>query len=351
MSFSCDLGFADPLAALGITAAQRAELATMAGEPGRVVRAERGEVLVAGADGQRRVGLGRDLRYPPTVGDVGCVTEAAPDRAMLTSLVTRTSLLGRSQASGLSAQQALAANVTHALIVVSLAQPPHLGRLERLLALVWPSGAAPVVVLSKTDLCPDLPAVVLDVESAAPGAAVLAVSARTGAGLDRLGGYAGPGCTLALLGTSGAGKSTLANALAQAPVMRVQDIRDDGKGRHTTVNRQLLTLPTGGCLIDTPGLRAVALWAAEDDGLARTFADVEGLAADCRFSDCGHRSEPGCAVLAAVTAGVLAERRVQSWRKLGRELERQALRQDARRRADQGRRWRAAHQPARAPRP
>jgi len=133
--------------------------------------------------------------------------------------------------------------------------------------------------------------------------------------------------------------------------MATAPIRADGKGRHTTVSRQLVPLLSGGVLIDTPGLRAVALWAAQESGLERTFADVDGLATDCRFNDCHHRCEPGCAVLAAVDAGVLEARRLESWRKLGRELTRQALRQDARARADVARAWRRANQPTRAPRP
>jgi ribosome biogenesis GTPase len=202
-----------------------------------------------------------------------------------------------------------------------------------------------VVVLTKSDLCDDVDAAVREVRPHAPGCDVVAVSAATG-DLAGLAPYASS--TLVLLGASGAGKSTVVNALMGAPVMAVNGIRDvDGKGRHTTSHRELLLLPTGGIVIDTPGLRGVALHAA-DDGLALAFSDVEDLAAACKFADCAHVGEPGCAVLASVEGGDLGQNRVDAWRKLQRELAFQARRTDARLRAEESKKWKAISKAQRA---
>ncbi|HEY5336096.1 MAG TPA: ribosome small subunit-dependent GTPase A [Mycobacteriales bacterium] len=334
-----------PLTALGADAAIAAALESLAGDPGRVVRVERGHVLHAGPAGTRLVANPRGLPFAPSVGDW-----ATADSTTLVDLLPRRSLLGRTETGGTSQQQALAANVTHALLFVPLTHELRLGRLERLLTLVWSSAAQPVVVLTKADGMPDRADAVRAATSAAPGAQVIAVSALTGTGMPALQAIAHEGTTLALLGASGVGKSTLANALADRDVMATQQTRANGKGRHTTAHRQLITLPSGGVVIDTPGLRAIALWAGADDALEQTFANLEGLAADCRFADCAHESEPGCAVLAAIDAGIVDARRLQSWRKLGRELRRHALAQDARARREAGRAWRRAHQPVRPPR-
>jgi ribosome biogenesis GTPase len=198
-----------------------------------------------------------------------------------------------------------------------------------------------VVVLSKADLVPDaatLGHLVQDVETAAPGVPVLPVSSTSGEGLDVLEAVLSGG-TSVLLGQSGAGKSTLANALLGEDVMEVQAARDvDGKGRHTTTTRNLLVLPGGGVLIDTPGLRGVGLWDAES-GVGQVFSEIEELAAECRFQDCAHVVEPGCAVLAAVDSGTLPERRLDSYRKLLRENERIVAKTDARLRAEILRGW------------
>lgn len=334
-----------PLTALGADHTTIAALDALPGRPGRVVRVDRGHVVHVGPAGTRRVAVTRDLPAAPCVGDWATV-----DTDRVLALLPRRSLLGRSDVDGSSRQQALAANVTHALLLVPLVGALRLGRLERLLTLVWSSQVQPVVVLTKADRVPGTAGALRAATAAAPGAEVMAVSARTGQGMPALQRLAAGGTTVALLGASGVGKSTLANALAGYEVLATQEVREDGKGRHTTVHRQLVALPSGGVVIDTPGLRAVALWAQADDGLEQTFADIEDLAADCRFADCAHDTEPGCAVLAAVEAGVLDERRIRSWRKLGRELQRQARAQDARARSEAARAWRRAHQPARAPR-
>ncbi|MCW2572250.1 MAG: rsgA [Frankiales bacterium] len=271
----------------------------------------------------------RDPLEAPTVGDWLAVTDTE-----VHSVLPRCTLLARGASSGTSTAQPLAANVDVVLICAGLVGPPPVRRIERLLTLSWESGATPVVVLTKADLCADIEAAVGAVLPHAPGADVIAVSAATG-DLDALRRYVVEGATLALLGSSGAGKSTLVNALAGASVMATNDIRDvDGKGRHTTSHRELIVLPNRAVIIDTPGLRGVALYATEE-GLSRAFAEVEELAGACRFADCHHTGEPGCAITASVEAGDLAQARVDSWRKLQRELAFQARRTDARLRSEE----------------
>jgi ribosome biogenesis GTPase len=274
-----------------------------------------------------------DPRDAPTVGDWLAL---APVGLSVEEVLPRTSLLVRGTARGTSVGQPLAANVDYVLLCLGLSGPPPVRRLERLLTLAWESGATPVVVLTKADLCDDLDAAVETVRPHAPGCDVVTVSASTG-DLGGLAPYASS--TLVLLGASGAGKSTIVNALAGTDVMATSEIRDvDGKGRHTTTHRELIQLPTGGVVIDTPGLRGVALHAA-DDGFALAFSDVEELASACRFADCAHVTEPGCAVLASVEAGDLGQDRVDSWRKLQRELAYQARRTDSRLAAEEKARW------------
>ncbi|HUR50959.1 MAG TPA: ribosome small subunit-dependent GTPase A [Mycobacteriales bacterium] len=283
-----------------------------------------------------------DPRDAPTVGDWLAVS---PVGLAVDHVLPRTSLLVRGTARGTSVGQPLAANVDHVLICLGLSGPLPVRRLERLLTLAWESGATPVVVLTKSDLCEDLDAAVREAAPHAPGCDVVTVSAATG-DLAGLAPYAAS--TLVLLGASGAGKSTVVNALMGSAVMATSDIRGvDGKGRHTTSHRELLVLPTGGIIIDTPGLRGVALHAA-DEGLSLAFSDVEDLASACRFADCGHVSEPGCAVLASVAAGDLGQDRVDAWRKLQRELAFQARRTDARLRSEESRKWRAMSKAQRA---
>ncbi len=215
--------------------------------------------------------------------------------------------------------QTLAANIDHVLVVHGLDRGVNRRRLERELVLAWDSGAVPIVVLTKTDLARDVAAEVGVAEAAALGVDVVAVSAADGAGLDRLRDLVGPGRTFVLVGASGAGKSTLVNALAGQERQSVGAVRDgDGRGRHTTTAAELVVLAGGPILIDTPGIRSVGLW-DDGEGMAGAFVDVEQLAMSCRFPDCAHDREPGC----AVRAGVDAER-LRSWQKLRRELDRTA---------------------------
>ncbi|MFC5213359.1 ribosome small subunit-dependent GTPase A [Streptomyces coerulescens] len=312
--------------------------------PGRVVRVDRGQCDVVTADGVVRADTVFVTPHDPMrvvcTGDWVAVEPAGNPRYVRTYLPRRTAFV-RSTSSKRSEGQILAANVDHAIVAVSLAVELDLGRIERFLALAWESGAQPVVVLTKADLVPDavtLGYLVQDVETTAPGVPVLTVSATLGDGLDVLSAIVGGG-TSVLLGQSGAGKSTLANALLGEDVMEVQAARDvDGKGRHTTTTRNLLALPGGGVLIDTPGLRGVGLWDAEA-GVGQVFSEIEELAGRCRFHDCAHVSEPGCEVLAAVDSGELPVRRLESYRKLMRENQWIVAKTDARVRAELKRDW------------
>ncbi len=323
-------------------------------EPARVVAVDRGTCDVATADGPMRVTFGGDVLDAmagdpvagPCTGDWGLVRRWPDGRETLEVLLPRRTAVVRASASRTSHGQVLAANVDLVLIVTSLAVDPDLGRLERLLTLGWESGAQPAVVLTKADLVNDATDVAADVAAAAPGVPVLVVSAVTGDGLDAVAALVSPGTTVALLGQSGVGKSTLVNALLGTQRQEVADVGVVGKGRHTTVRRELVALPTGGLLIDTPGLRGVGL-VDVDQGLEQVFRDIDELADRCRFADCGHVSEPGCAVLSAVDSGDLPVRRLESWRKLVREVQWMARRTDSRARLAEKARWKALHKSVR----
>jgi ribosome biogenesis GTPase len=313
------------------------------GLPGRVVGSAGGEATVAVAlpDGscEHRTVSGKDLDVPGT-------WVRLEDRAVV-ALAPRTRIV-RTAAGRSSRAQVLAVDIDAVLVCTSAAAPLRPGRVERWLALVWDSGAHPVVVLTKADLRPgeeraELLAAVIAIS---PGADVHLVSSVTGDGVAELAAaHGGPGRTLALLGASGAGKSSLVNALAGTDLC-VGGIREsDGRGRHTTVARVLVPLPDGGVLLDTPGLRGLALHDG-GEGLAGAYPEIADLALDCRFSDCKHAGEPGCSVAAAVDAGVLDAGRVTRHAKLMRELAWQESRRDAHARAQRSRelrRWARAH--------
>ncbi|WP_309061800.1 ribosome small subunit-dependent GTPase A [Streptomyces sp.] len=329
--------------------------------PGRVVRVDRGLCDVATPDGVVRADtefvVPRDPMKIVCTGDwVAVDPEGSHPRYVRTLLPRRTAFV-RSTSSKRSEGQVLATNIDHVVICVSLAVELDCARIERFLALAMSCstgeallrkaadsgepGAQPVVVLTKADLVPDAVTrahLVQDVETSAPGVPVLTVSARDGDGLDVLAAIVSGGTTV-LLGQSGAGKSTLANALLGEDVMDVRATREvDGKGRHTTTTRNLLALPGGGVLIDTPGLRGVGLWDA-GAGVGQVFSEIEELAEGCRFHDCAHESEPGCAVLDAIEDGALPERRLESYRKLLRENQRIVAKTDARLRAEIRKDW------------
>lgn len=302
--------------------------------PARIVRMDRGECDVVTATGPARA------TCPRSDSEISglCTGDwvALDARSHVRALLPRRSVIARSSASGRSESQVLAANVDTVLICTAADADVDLGRIERMLTLVWEGGAQPVVVLTKSDAALDLP--LGEVRAVAPGATVLAVSAETGDGLEVL--TAVLDGTVALLGPSGAGKSTLANALLGAEVFGTNQVRAaDKKGRHTTVHRELRPLPSGGTLIDTPGLRGIGVWDAAE-GIGRTFSDIEDLARDCRFADCAHDTEPGCAVREAVDSGVLTPRRLHSYRKLARENAWLQARTDKRLQAEREQVWR-----------
>ncbi|MFH8382584.1 ribosome small subunit-dependent GTPase A [Kitasatospora sp. NPDC018058] len=305
--------------------------------PARIVRVDRGQCDAVLADpetgGLRTVRLDTrpvgdaDMINCPCTGDWAAVDLNAQPMAAVATLLPRSTAIIRKVAGKRSDGQVLAANVDTVLIAASLAVDPDLGRIERFLALAWESGAEPLVVLTKADLVDDAEFIRADVEAVAPGVTVLVVSAETGEGIDVLRACA-PGTTV-VIGQSGVGKSTLTNALVGTEVMAVQEARSvDQKGRHTTTTRELTALPGGGVLIDTPGLREVGLYGGEGVDLA--FADIAELAEECRFHDCSHNTEPGCAVRAALADGTLPQRRMDSYLKLQRENEWIASRSDAR---------------------
>ncbi|MFC9893073.1 ribosome small subunit-dependent GTPase A [Nocardia sp. NPDC127579] len=303
--------------------------------PARVIRMDRSECDVATPTGLARA------RCPRSDSEVSglCTGDWVTVDAELTvrRLLPRRSAITRSSVSGRSEAQVLAANVDTVLICSPADGDVDLNRIERMLTLAWESDAQPVVVLTKADAADDIP--LAEVRAVAPGAAVLAVSAGTGAGLDVL--TAMLDGTVALIGPSGAGKSTLANALLGAEVFATNDVRAvDKKGRHTTVHRELRPLPGGGTLIDTPGLRGIGLYDAAE-GIEKTFSDIESLAADCRFLDCSHVTEPGCAVVAALESGALTQRRMDSYRKLIRENAWMESRTDKRIQAERTREWKS----------
>jgi len=311
-------------------------------QPARVGRTDRGSCLVHTADAPIHAALVPGLDPAPTTGDWVFINGAGMVSAVLPRRTSVVRGAGRRDVRG----QVLAANVDVLFVVAALTEAPHLNRLERLLSVAWESGARPVVLLTKADLSADVDSERAEVAGAAPGVEVIAVSIRTGHGLDNLRAALPRGVTGALIGPSGTGKSSLVNVLAGADLLPTDDIRADGKGRHTSTTRELVPLPWGAVLLDTPGLRSVQLWDTTS-GLERTFSDVESLAALCRFTDCAHHGEPGCAVGAAVADGTLAARRLGSYEKLRREQAWLAGRCDARQRAEQRRIWKNRSKQAR----
>jgi len=316
--------------------------------PARVTRVDRGVCSVISDEGAVRASLGgcvlaaaaHDAVHLPCAGDWVVLRLWPDDRITIEALLPRRTAVVRASAGNEASAQVLAANVDAAAVIEPIDPEPDLGRIERLLALAWESGAQPLVVLTKTDRAADPDAIAKEVAGVAPGVAVHGVSATTGAGLPSLRPYVAPGRTLGLLGRSGAGKSTLVNALAGATVMGTQAVRGtDDKGRHTTTYRALVPVPGGGAVLDTPGLRGVGLFDSAE-GLGRAFVDIESLARICRFPDCGHNGEPGCAVAAALVAGELTRRRFESWQRLRHELAHEMRRHVAHLAADENQRRR-----------
>jgi ribosome biogenesis GTPase len=277
----------------------------------------------------------------PAVGDwVAIAPRAEEDAGTIQALLPRRTRFSRKTAWQAAEEQVLAANVDVVFIVTSLNDDLNLRRLERYLILARESGAQPAVLLTKSDLARDPEEARAAVEAVAADVPVHVLSSLSGEGLDAVRAYLRPGVTAALLGSSGVGKSTLVNTLTGTELLETQELRGDGQGRHTTVRRELVQLPGGALVIDTPGMRELQLWVA-DEALEETFDDVTSLFEHCRFSDCSHESEPGCAVKAAIADGTLAQERWDSYLKLEAELAHLERRLDKRAQAEERKRWRA----------
>ncbi len=314
--------------------------------PGRVTAVHRGAFDVQTARGVVRTRLPGRLVHEKL--DVAVGDWVGLGDGLLRTVLPRHSALVRNAAGRAVVAQTLAANVDLAFVVSSLGPELEPRRIERYLITIWESGATPEIVLTKADRLEDPWPMVAEVEAVALGVPVHVVSALTGQGCDALRARLQPGITAVLLGSSGVGKSTLVNRFAGTELMNVQETRlDDDEGRHTTSHRELILLPGGGIVIDTPGIRELQLWDG-GDGLGETFADIEELAAQCKFNDCAHTTEPDCAVLAALESGALTQERFASWRKLQRELHAIAMRSDARLRRKESRRWQLLYREARA---
>jgi ribosome biogenesis GTPase len=309
--------------------------------PGRVAAAHRAAFDVWTEAGSVRSRLPGRLMHEGL--DVGVGDWVGLGDGLIRSVLPRRSAIVRNTASDQhrrTGAQTLAANVDVAFVVSSLGPDLEPRRIERYLVTIWESGASPEIVLTKADRLDDPWPLAAEVETVALGVPVHVVSAVTGQGCDALRARIGAGTTSVLLGSSGVGKSTLVNLWLGEEVMVTRETReDDDEGRHTTTHRQLLVLRGGGLVIDTPGLRELQLWDVGTAGLDTTFADVEELAADCRFGDCSHAHEPGCAVLAALETGELRRDRFDSWRKLQRELRAIEVRHNALLRKEEVRRW------------
>jgi ribosome biogenesis GTPase / thiamine phosphate phosphatase len=317
--------------------------------PARVVAVHREVSIVRDESGDHPATVAGAFRWSalaasdyPTVGDWVALSEndviaaILPRRTAFRRMATDASRRG----AALDDEQVMAANIDVALLVAGLDNDFNLRRIERYLAVAWSSQVEPVVVLNKSDLADDVDGRLVAVEAIAPGVPAIPVSARNGDGLDELQVHLRPGATAAILGSSGVGKSTLVNALLGEERQRTASVReDDSRGRHTTTHRELFQLPGGALLVDTPGIRALEVIGA-DEGVEVAFDDIADFATDCRFSDCRHEGEPGCAVLQAIDDGRLSADRLTHARKLEREVARHMRDADPRARAEHRRRWR-----------
>lgn len=305
---------------------------------GRVVLEQRGAYRLYTEQGELTASVRGKLRYDsrsaadfPAVGDwVSIATRERDELAQIHGVLPRRSKFSRKAAGSNSEEQVVAANVDTVFLVQGLDHDFNLRRLERYLVAAYESNAAPVVILSKADLCQDVEQKTSAAESVAPGTPVHAISSISGDGVDSLDEYILPGVTVAFLGSSGAGKSTLINRIVGEEVQKTAEVREhDSRGRHTTTHRELLVLRSGGLLIDTPGMRELQMWDASGS-LDLAFSDVQSIAASCYFTDCSHKNEPGCALREALANGSLDTDRYESYTKMEKELEYLDSRMDTR---------------------
>lgn len=348
----------EQLAALGWSAEFEEAFAPYAGDglvPARVAVQHRGSYVVCTETGELSAEPSGRLRHEaeegalPVAGDWVVIRPHEGSGAIVHAVLPRRTAISRKAAWLATEEQVLAANVDVVFVVAGLDGDLNMRRLERYLATIWNSGGEPVIVLTKPDLADDLESALLSVSSVAIGVPVHVANGLTGEGVDELRPYLSGNRTVALLGSSGVGKSTLINRLRGEDVQSVGDVRKgDRRGRHTTTTRELVRLPGGGLLLDTPGMRELQLWDV-GDGLDTTFSDVEALIGQCHFSDCSHEREPGCAVRRALGDGSLARERYESYRKLQRELRALAVRQDKRLQSEARKKWRRRERARRHP--
>ena len=279
----------------------------------------------------------------PAVGDWVVITyRNGETKATIHDVLPRKSKFSRKIAGKQTNEQIIATNIDTVFLVSGLDRDFNLRRIERYLILVWESGASPIIILNKADLCDEIEARILEVESIAPYIPIIVLSAIENQGLDALLPYLGCGKTVALIGSSGVGKSTITNQLAQQEIQAVNSLRKDERGRHTTTHRELIVLPSGGLLIDTPGMREIQFWNGSE-GFQETFSDINELANSCRFRNCQHDLEPGCAVQAAILNGSLDERRFDSYQKLQQELKYMERKRDRKASLAEKEKWKKIH--------
>jgi ribosome biogenesis GTPase len=322
--------------------------------PARVVEEHRERYVVLGEQGELRAEVTGRLRFTadsrfdfPAVGDWVAVEPAGESSAVIHAVLPRSTVFARKTAGRTTEPQVLAANVDTAWIVTDSDRDFNLRRIERYLALVRESGAPPVIVLNKSDLNDQVPSLIGELRSIAADVPAVPVSAATRSGMGALLAYLGRGRTAVLLGSSGVGKTSIINRLLGEERLETGHIREsDGRGRHTTSRRHLLLLPEGGMVIDTPGMRELGLW-TEESGLGVEFDDIEALARGCRFTDCRHSGEPGCAVAQAIEDGTISPGRFENYVKLTREARFLERKRDVRAALDEKAKWKRIHKAAR----